>query len=235
MMALALTNVRTVRMWGRGIAQLKWKHSSGTSSTVRAPWVPEEWDPACSDGEENRDINTEWFWKVVTSLCTLLALDSRSTVSRTSSVMMCGWSSLLTIKVRYLARYSSCRAVEQRPPAKQYRARWVCARECITGDTRWIHWDISCLWINGTHVVLYGLRMVYSVQALTAHYSFLLVGQSLGDMGGFKNQKSVRILRFTDLVWHQVKNCQRATQHWTLGGSHIISMNPHAIIMHKHE
>lgn len=130
--ALALTNVRTVRTRGRGIVQLKWKHSSGTSATVRAPWVPEEWDPACSDGEENRDMDTGWFWKVVTSLWTLLPLDSRSRVSRTSSVMMCGWSSPLTIKVRYLARYSSCRAVEQRPPAKQYRARWVCPRECIT-------------------------------------------------------------------------------------------------------
>lgn len=60
MTALPLTNVRTVRMWARGIAQLKWKHSSGTSATVRAPWVPEEWDPACSDGEENKDINNQY-------------------------------------------------------------------------------------------------------------------------------------------------------------------------------
>lgn len=35
--------------------------------------------------------------------------------------------------------------------------------------------------------------MLYSLQTLAAHYSLLLVGQSLGDTGVFKIQKSVRI------------------------------------------
>lgn len=63
-------------------------------------------------------------------------------------------------------------------------------------ETGWINQDISCWRINRTHIVMYGLWMVYSSQALSAHYSLLLVGQSLREMEGFRT----RIHRFTYLA-----------------------------------
>lgn len=200
----ALTNAHTVRKWNRGISRLKLKHSSGTSVTARAPWVREERGPAHSDAEESRDINKGSFWNV-TSWSMLSALDSESRGWLTSSAMICGWSSPLTIRVRYLARYSSCRAVERWPSAKQYRARWVWTREhiCLMRLDGFIEISSVC-GSTKTHVVLYSLRMVKSLQALAAHYSFLLVGQSLGDTGEFKNQKSVRIHWFS-VIWSSEK------------------------------
>lgn len=93
---------------------------------------------SCSMSPRRTRPSTLWCrWKqrhqqrVVLKCHILAALVWGSRVSRTSSAMTCGWSSPLTIRVRYLARYSSCRAVERRPPAKQYRARWIWTREHI--------------------------------------------------------------------------------------------------------